>query len=97
MQFLALSKDFICYFILQIGELWRKHLLPSHCSSGFSRAGMYLFDPRAVTKEKLLILTSSPTCSTSQVVILIRPVVVPVVLLVLRRVMLFHRRVSFQI
>ena len=66
MQFLTLSKGFIRYFILQIGEIWRKHLLPSHYSSGFSLVGMYLFDPCAVTKRKLLISTSPRTYSTSQ-------------------------------
>ncbi|CAF3747959.1 unnamed protein product, partial [Rotaria sordida] len=40
-------------FSYMIGDLWRNHILPSHCSSGFSRAGIYPYDPRAVSKEKL--------------------------------------------
>ena len=45
-----------------MGNLWRNHILPSHCSSGFSRAGIYPYDPRAVSKEKLFI---PPTSSLS--------------------------------
>jgi hypothetical protein len=29
-------------------------LLPGHCSGGFSKAGIYPFDKRAISKEKLL-------------------------------------------
>ncbi|CAF3468852.1 unnamed protein product [Rotaria sp. Silwood2] len=56
--------DWFSAFMLS--ELWRNHILPSHCSSGFSRAGVYPYDPRAVTKEKLLIPPSSSTCSSTQ-------------------------------
>ena len=66
MQFLALSKGFIPDFILQAGELYRKHLLPSYCSSGISRAGIYPFELLAVIKEKLLVPSSPSTFSTSQ-------------------------------
>ncbi|CAF3921992.1 unnamed protein product [Rotaria sp. Silwood1] len=40
-------------FSYMIGDLWRNHILPSHCSSGFSRAGIFPYDSRAVSKEKL--------------------------------------------
>ncbi|CAF1519554.1 unnamed protein product, partial [Rotaria sordida] len=41
-------------FALLISELWKNHLLKGHCSGGFAKAGIYPFDPRAVSKEKLL-------------------------------------------
>ncbi|CAF1524853.1 unnamed protein product [Adineta steineri] len=49
-------------FSYLIGNLWRSHILPSHCSSGFSRAGIYPYDPRAVSREKLFV---PPTSSSS--------------------------------
>ncbi|CAF1473829.1 unnamed protein product [Rotaria magnacalcarata] len=52
-------------FSYLVGELWRNHILSSHCSSGFSRAGIYPFDPRVVTKERMLIPPSSTFSNTS--------------------------------
>ena len=34
-------------------------MLKGHCSAGFAKAGIYPYDPRAVSKEKLLV--PSPT------------------------------------
>ncbi|CAF4184325.1 unnamed protein product [Adineta steineri] len=49
------------HFIPAISNLFTNHLLPAHCSGGFSKAGIYPFDKRAISKEKLL---QSPTAST---------------------------------
>ncbi|CAF1294572.1 unnamed protein product, partial [Rotaria sordida] len=48
-------------FIPNISELWKKHVLKGHCSSGFAKAGIYPFDPRAISKEKLLVPPTSTT------------------------------------
>ncbi|CAF1503795.1 unnamed protein product [Adineta ricciae] len=41
-------------FALLISDLFKNHLLAGHCSGGFSKAGIYPFDRRAISKEKLL-------------------------------------------
>ncbi|CAF4151860.1 unnamed protein product, partial [Rotaria sordida] len=46
-------------FTLLISELWKNHLLKEHCSSGFSKAGIYPYEPQTVSKEKLLIPPTS--------------------------------------
>ncbi|CAF4643097.1 unnamed protein product [Rotaria sp. Silwood2] len=53
-------------FALLIKELWENHLLKSHCQGGFSRAGIFPFDPRAVSTEKLLSPPSSVTLQSNQ-------------------------------
>ncbi|CAF1687251.1 unnamed protein product, partial [Adineta ricciae] len=47
-------------FALLISELFKNHLLAGHCSGGFSKAGIYPFDRRAISKEKLLQPVSTP-------------------------------------
>ncbi|CAF2918027.1 unnamed protein product [Rotaria sp. Silwood2] len=41
-------------FSLMISDLWKNHILKGHCSNGFTRSSIYPYDPRAVSKEKLL-------------------------------------------
>ncbi|CAF3021515.1 unnamed protein product [Rotaria socialis] len=41
-------------FSLLIYERWKNHLLKGHCSAGFAKAGIYPYEPRAVSNEKLL-------------------------------------------
>ncbi|CAF4210416.1 unnamed protein product, partial [Rotaria sordida] len=38
----------------KISDLWQNHILKGHCSNGFTKSGIYPYDPRAVSKEKLL-------------------------------------------
>ncbi|CAM2728659.1 unnamed protein product [Rotaria socialis] len=52
-------------FSLLISNLFRNHLLPSHCAGGFSKAGVYPFDKRAISKEKLLPPATTLGCDTS--------------------------------
>lgn len=54
-------------FSLMISDLWTNYVLKGHCSGGFSKAGIYPFDPRAVSKEKLIgPSSSSNTTNTSE-------------------------------
>ncbi|CAF2051357.1 unnamed protein product [Rotaria magnacalcarata] len=47
--------DWLCnHFVPSISTLFKNHLLPAHCSGGFSKTGIYPFDKRAISKEKLL-------------------------------------------
>ncbi|CAF4102032.1 unnamed protein product, partial [Rotaria magnacalcarata] len=39
---------------MEISTLFKNHLLPAHCSGGFSKTAIYPFDKRAISKEKLL-------------------------------------------
>lgn len=55
----------LCSSVLKIGKLWKDYILPSHCSAGFSRAGVYPYDPRAVSKEK--IFEPPKSCPDNQV------------------------------
>ncbi|CAF4149234.1 unnamed protein product [Rotaria sp. Silwood2] len=48
-------------FALLIGELFKNHILPSHCIAGFLRSGIYPYDRRVISKEKLL----QPTTTTN--------------------------------
>ncbi|CAF4236938.1 unnamed protein product, partial [Rotaria sordida] len=41
------------------------HLLPAHCSGGFSKAGVYPFGKRAISKEKLLQPATTSESNTS--------------------------------
>ncbi|CAF2041474.1 unnamed protein product [Rotaria magnacalcarata] len=52
-------------FSLLISNLFKNHLLPSHCAGGFSKAGVYPFDKRAISKEKLLQPATTLECDTS--------------------------------
>ncbi|CAF2132996.1 unnamed protein product [Rotaria magnacalcarata] len=60
-------------FALLIAELFKNSILPSHCVSGFLKSGIYPYDPRVISKEKLLepptVITSSSyqpvACSNS--------------------------------
>jgi hypothetical protein len=45
--------------------LFKNHLLPSHCAGGFAKAGIYPFDKRAISKEKLLQPAITPENDTS--------------------------------
>lgn len=36
-----------------MSELFRHHFLPAHCSGGFAKAGIYPFDKRAISKDKI--------------------------------------------
>ncbi|CAF3966830.1 unnamed protein product [Rotaria sordida] len=49
-----------------ISDLWQNHILKGHCSNGFTRSGIYPYDPRAVSKEKLL---ESSLCNNENEVI----------------------------
>ncbi|CAF1063108.1 unnamed protein product [Rotaria magnacalcarata] len=49
----------------KISNLFKNHLLPSHCAGGFSKAGVYPFDKRAISKEKLLQPATTLECDTS--------------------------------
>ncbi|CAF2042064.1 unnamed protein product [Rotaria magnacalcarata] len=51
--------------VKMISELWKNHVLKGHCSGDFAKAGIYPYDPRAVSKEKLLGPSSSNDESTS--------------------------------
>ncbi|CAF4584080.1 unnamed protein product [Rotaria sp. Silwood2] len=51
-------------FSLLIAELFKNHLLPAHCAGGFAKAGIYPFDKRVISKEKLLSATA-PECNKS--------------------------------
>ncbi|CAF3385883.1 unnamed protein product [Rotaria socialis] len=50
-----------------IKDLWQNNLLKSHCQGGFAKADIYPFDPRAVSKEKLLSPPSSIGVHDNQV------------------------------
>ncbi|CAF4193164.1 unnamed protein product, partial [Rotaria sordida] len=50
----------------KISDLWQNHILKGHCSNGFTRSGIYPYDPRAVSKEKLL---ESSLCNNENEVI----------------------------
>ncbi|CAF3985916.1 unnamed protein product, partial [Rotaria sordida] len=52
-------------FALLISNLFKNHLLSAHCSSGFSKAGVYPFDKRATSKEKLLQSATTSESNTS--------------------------------
>ncbi len=45
--------------MFQISDVWQNYILKGHCSADFAKAGIYLYDPRAVCKEKLLVPFSS--------------------------------------
>ncbi|CAF2689825.1 unnamed protein product [Rotaria sp. Silwood2] len=49
-------------FALLISELWKKHIRKGHCSSGFAKAGVYSFDPFAVSQDKIFV---PPTITTT--------------------------------
>ncbi|CAF3921696.1 unnamed protein product, partial [Rotaria sp. Silwood1] len=50
--------------VKRIAELFKNHLLPAHCAGGFGKAGIYPFDKRVISKEKLLSATA-PECNKS--------------------------------
>ncbi|CAF4769515.1 unnamed protein product [Rotaria socialis] len=54
-------------FAYLIKDLWKNNLLKSHCQGGFAKADIYPFDPRAVSKEKLLSPPSSIGVHDNQV------------------------------
>ncbi|CAF4340713.1 unnamed protein product [Rotaria socialis] len=54
-------------FAYLIKDLWQNNLLKSHCQGGFAKADIYPFDPRAVSKEKLLSPPSSIGVHDNQV------------------------------
>ncbi|CAF4223290.1 unnamed protein product [Rotaria magnacalcarata] len=54
-------------FAYLIKDLWQNNLLKSRCQGGFAKAGIYPFDPRAVSKEKLLSPPSSIGLHDNQV------------------------------
>jgi hypothetical protein len=45
--------------------LFKNSLLPAHCTGGFAKAGVYPFDKRAVSKEKLLQPATAATRDSS--------------------------------
>ncbi len=49
-----LFSDHYTPLFFKISKLFKEHLLPAHCSGGFSKAGIYPFDKRVISKEKLL-------------------------------------------
>ncbi|CAF1474889.1 unnamed protein product, partial [Rotaria sordida] len=49
----------------QIAELFKNHLLPAHCAGGFAKAGIYPFDKRVISKEKLLLSATASECNKS--------------------------------
>ncbi|CAF1507951.1 unnamed protein product [Rotaria sordida] len=53
-------------FALLISELFKNSLLPSHCISGFLKSGIYPYDPRVISKEKLLQPPTATTSSSNQ-------------------------------
>lgn len=66
--------------LFQIRELWCDHLKKSHCQGGFAKAGIYPFDPKAISKEKLLdqpvIAPASVTTSSSVIQPAVKPRIV---------------------
>ena len=52
-------QGYLTWLFFQISDLWKNYVLKGHCSGGFAKAGIYPFDPRAVSKEKLLTQHSS--------------------------------------
>ncbi|CAK9188701.1 unnamed protein product [Sphagnum troendelagicum] len=61
---LARAIPLFCFALrpMENQRIVRKVALKSHCQGGFSAAGIYPFDPRVVSKEKLLL---PPTTTTS--------------------------------
>ncbi|CAF4565720.1 unnamed protein product, partial [Rotaria magnacalcarata] len=51
-------------FALLISELWKNHVLKGHCSGDFAKAGIYPYEPRAISNEKLPEPSSSNDEST---------------------------------
>jgi hypothetical protein len=45
--------------------LFKNHLFPAHCAGGFAKAGVYPFDKRAISKEKLFQPATTPEIDTS--------------------------------
>ncbi|CAF1551415.1 unnamed protein product [Rotaria magnacalcarata] len=62
---IGLAKPYVIQLRKPISELWKNHVLKGHCSGDFAKAGIYPYDPRAVSKEKLLGPSSSNDESTS--------------------------------
>ncbi|CAF2137361.1 unnamed protein product [Rotaria magnacalcarata] len=48
----------------KISELWKNYVLKGHCSGDFAKAGIYPYEPRAISNEKLLEPSSSNDEST---------------------------------
>ncbi|CAF2172781.1 unnamed protein product, partial [Rotaria magnacalcarata] len=63
-------------FALLISELWKNHVLNGHCSGGFAKAGIYPYEPRAVSNEKLLgpSLSNDETASVDDSAVVHQPV-----------------------
>ncbi|CAF4384607.1 unnamed protein product, partial [Rotaria magnacalcarata] len=61
---------------LLISELWKNHVLNGHCSGGFAKAGIYPYEPRAVSNEKLLgpSLSNDETASVDDSAVVHQPV-----------------------
>ncbi|CAF3801544.1 unnamed protein product [Rotaria sordida] len=51
--------------VKRIAELFKNHLLPAHCAGGFAKAGIYPFDKRVISKEKLLLSATASECNKS--------------------------------
>jgi hypothetical protein len=47
-------------------------LIPAHCSTAFGKAGIYLYDPRAIKNDRLVKTTSSTITTIKHKMIVIQ-------------------------